>query len=67
MKMMYSKQFDQIAAEFSIVINTENANIMVSSGTKPVRSKICFNDGILEQINTFNYLGKIHPMKEKRI
>jgi hypothetical protein len=31
----------------------------------PIRSKICINDIILEQINVFNYLGyDIYPVKK---
>jgi hypothetical protein len=30
---------------------------MTFRGMEPIRIKISINDGILEQINTFNYLG----------
>jgi hypothetical protein len=38
-------------------ISTEKIKIMAFAGKEPVRSKICVNGKILEQVNTFNYLG----------
>jgi hypothetical protein len=41
-------------------ISIEKTKIMVFSGKAPVRSKFCINNKMLEQVNTFNYLG-LHP------
>jgi hypothetical protein len=38
-------------------ISTEKSKIMPFLGKDPVRSKICINNKMLEQVNTFNYLG----------
>jgi hypothetical protein len=38
-------------------INTEETKIMAFRGTEPIRSKICINNEILKEINTYNYLG----------
>jgi hypothetical protein len=38
-------------------ISTEKTKIMAFAGKEPVRSKIFVNGKILEQVNTFNYLG----------
>jgi len=37
-----------------------------TTGTKPVSSKVCINNRIVEQVNVFNYLEIIYTM-EKRI
>jgi hypothetical protein len=38
-------------------ISTEKAKIIAFLGKNPVRSKICVNNKMLEQVNTFKYLG----------
>jgi hypothetical protein len=38
-------------------INTEETNIMAFRGTEPITSKICINNGIMREINTYNYFG----------
>jgi hypothetical protein len=37
----------------------EKTKIMAFSGKNPVRSKICINNKIFEQVNIFTYLGCI--------
>jgi hypothetical protein len=44
-------------SDFDMSISIKKAKIMAFSGKDPVRSKICINNKMLEQINTFNYLG----------
>jgi hypothetical protein len=38
-------------------ISIEKTKIKAFSGKDPVRSKIFINNKIIEQVNTFNYLG----------
>lgn len=45
-------------------MNTDK-EIMALRGTEPITNKICFDDRILEQINTFNYLRYISYGEEK--
>jgi hypothetical protein len=43
--------------EFSMEINTGETKIVAFREKNPIRSKILINSRILEQVNTFNYLG----------
>jgi hypothetical protein len=45
------------ASEFNVSVSTEKIKIMAFAKKEPVRSKICVNGKILEQVNNFNYLG----------
>jgi hypothetical protein len=45
------------ASEFNMSISTEKTKIMAFAGKEPLRSKICVNGKILEQVDTFNYFG----------
>jgi hypothetical protein len=38
-------------------INVEKTKVMSFQGKEPVRSKLYTNRKVLEQVNTFNYLG----------
>jgi hypothetical protein len=44
-------------SDFDMSISTEKTKIMAFLDKDPVRSKICINNKMLEQVNTFNYLG----------
>jgi hypothetical protein len=48
---------NKIAAKYFLEINIEETKVMAFKGREPVRSKICFYNKTLEQVNTFNYLG----------
>jgi hypothetical protein len=48
---------NKIASEFSMEINPEKTRDMAFRGMEPIRSKICIDNKILKQQNTFNYLG----------
>jgi hypothetical protein len=45
------------ASEFNMSISAEETKIIAFALKEPVTSKICVNGKILEQVNTFNYLG----------
>jgi hypothetical protein len=45
------------ASEFNMSTSTEKTKFMAFAGKEPDKSKICVNGKILEQVNTFNYLG----------
>jgi hypothetical protein len=47
----------KMVSDFDISISIEKTKIMAFSGKDPVRNKICINNKMLEQVNTFNYLG----------
>jgi hypothetical protein len=57
---------NKIATKYFLEINTENTKVMAFKGRKPVRSKICINNKILEQVNTFNYLGYYLSYEEEK-
>jgi hypothetical protein len=44
-------------SDLDMSISIEKTNIMALSGKDPIRRKICINNKMLEQVNTFNYLG----------
>lgn len=46
-----------IARNYNLEISTSKTKIMAFQGKLPVRSKICIENVILEQVNTFKYLG----------
>jgi hypothetical protein len=49
-------------------ISHHKTKIMASKGTEPIRSKILIDNMILEQVNTFTYLGcNISYLEERDI
>ncbi|KAJ4440460.1 hypothetical protein ANN_08601 [Periplaneta americana] len=49
--------FNQMAKSFNMKISTDKSELMAFLGNEPVRSKICINNKIIEQIKNFSYLG----------
>jgi hypothetical protein len=47
----------QTAQTFGMEISHQKTKIMAVKGTEPIRSKIVIDSMILEQVNTFTYLG----------
>jgi hypothetical protein len=43
--------------EFSTEINNGKTKIMALGGKEQIRSMICISNMVMEQVNTFNYLG----------
>jgi hypothetical protein len=50
-------KLQKMVSDFDMSISIEITKIMAFVGKDPVRSKICINNQMLEQVNTFNYLG----------
>jgi hypothetical protein len=57
---------NKIAAKYFLEINIEKTKVMAFKGRKPVRSKICINNKILEQVHTFSYLGYYLSFEEEK-
>jgi hypothetical protein len=54
-------------AEDGWTISVENTKLLTFKGREPVRSKIVIDNKIIEQLNSFNYLGNWYIMKKKWI
>jgi hypothetical protein len=50
--MLYTKQYNH-----SVRKSYQKTKIMAFKGTEPIRSKTVIDNMILEQVNTFTYLG----------
>jgi hypothetical protein len=46
-----------ITSQYGLTISTNKIKTMAFQGQDPIRSKIVINNKIIEQVNTFNYLG----------
>jgi hypothetical protein len=46
-----------ITSQYGLTISTNKTKTMTFRGRDPIRSKIVINNKIIEQVNTFNYLG----------
>jgi hypothetical protein len=57
---------NKIAAKYFLEINIQKTKVMAFKGQEPVRSKVCINNKILEQVNTFNYLGYYLSYEEEK-
>jgi hypothetical protein len=55
--LQYSVNSLKNIGEFYIETNTRKTKIIAFRGKKPIRSKMCIKNRILEQDNTFNYSG----------
>jgi hypothetical protein len=53
--LIYS--LDNVATEFFIYVISKKTKIMAVKGTGPIRSKMCINYRLIEQMNALNYLG----------
>jgi hypothetical protein len=51
---------------FGMEISHQKTKIMAFKGTEPVRSKIVIDNRMLEQVNTFTYLGCNISYQEER-
>jgi hypothetical protein len=49
----------QIITEYGLTISVQKTKSMAFRGGDPVRTKIVIDNKIIEQVNSFNYLGKI--------
>jgi hypothetical protein len=56
----------QTVQTFGMEISHQKTKILAFKGTEPVRSKIVIDNMILEQVNTFTYLGCNISYQEER-
>jgi hypothetical protein len=47
----------EIISQYGLTISTNKTKTMAFRGRDPIRSKIVINNKIIEQVNTFSYLG----------
>jgi hypothetical protein len=57
-------KLNQIITEYGLTISVQKTKSMAFRGRDPVRTKIVIDNKIIEQVNSFNYLGKITNKKE---
>ena len=60
-------KLNQIITEYSLTIPVQKTKSMAFKGWDPVRTKIVIDNIIIEQVNSFNYLGNISYEKEMDI
>ena len=52
-------KWNQIITEYGLTISVQKSKSMAFKGRDPVRTKIAIDNKIIEQVNSFNYLGNI--------
>jgi hypothetical protein len=52
-------KLNQIITEYGLTISVQKTKSMAFSGRDPVRTKIVIDNKIIEQVNSFNYLGNM--------
>jgi len=52
-------KLNQIITEYVLTISVQKTKSMAFKGRDPVRIKIAIDNKIIEQVNSFNYLGNI--------
>ena len=57
-------KLNQIITEYGLTISVQKTKSMAFKGWDPVRTKIVIDNKIIEQVNSFNYLGNIFYEKE---
>jgi len=57
-------KLNQIITEYGLTISVQKTKSMAFRGRDPVRTKIVIDNNIIEQVNSFNYLGNISYEKE---
>jgi len=61
-------KLNQIITEYGLTILVQKTKSMAFKGRDPVRTEIVIDNKIIEQVNSFNYLGNmISYEKEKKI
>ena len=50
---------NQIIAEFSLTMSIQKTKSVAFKGRDPVRTKTVIDNKIIEQVNSFNYLGNV--------
>ena len=57
-------KLNQIITEYGLTTSVQKTKSMAFIGRDPVRTKIVIDNKIMEQVNSFNYLGNISYEKE---
>ena len=52
-------RLNKIAIDYGLTISKHKTKTMAFKGPDPIRSKIVIDSKIIEQVNTFNYLGNL--------
>ena len=52
-------KLNQIITEYGLTISVQKSKSMAFRGRDPVRTKIVIDNEIIEQVNSFNYLGNM--------
>jgi hypothetical protein len=59
-------KLNKIITEYGLTISTDKSKAMAFKGRDPTRSKIVINNKIIEQVNTFNYLGNLVSYEKEK-
>ena len=62
-----SLRLNNIATDYGLTISKHKTKTMAFEGPDPIKSKIVIDNKIIEQVNTFNYLGNLSYEGEKDI
>jgi hypothetical protein len=57
-------KLNQIITEYGLTISVQKTKSVAFKGRDPVRTEIVIDNKIIEQVNSFNYLGNISYEKE---
>ena len=52
-------KLNQIITEYGLTISVQKTKSMAFKGRDPVKTKIVIDNKIIEQVNSFNYLGNM--------
>jgi len=58
-------KLNEIKTVHGLTTSVEKTRLKARKGREPVRSKISIDNKIIEQINSFNYLGNLIPFEKK--
>jgi hypothetical protein len=58
---------NKIITEYGLTISTDKSKEMAFNGRDATRSKIVINNKIIEQVNTFKYLGNLISHEKEKI
>jgi hypothetical protein len=56
----------KIITDYGLTISTDKSKVIVFKGRDPTRSKMVINNKIIEQVNTFIYLGNLVSYEKEK-
>jgi hypothetical protein len=59
-------KLNKITTECGLTISIDKSKMIVFKGIDPTGSKIVINNKIMEQVNTFNYLGNLVRFEKEK-